>query len=147
MNQTNVHCGGSIISPTYLITAVHCVHNIDHNFLQFFVGKHEVNKTDPYEQQVEVEDIEEHGEYITGNDTHPGDFDVALIKLKKPIKFSEYVRPICLPDVNMFKPGHECMLSGWGVTNETTKKISNILRELRLPLVSQKVFIYFSFQL
>ncbi len=141
LNGTEINCGGSIISATFLITAAHCFDDKKPIILSFYVGKHRVNQTDPHEQKLEVKQLHIHPKYRAGNRTDPGDYDMALVQLNKPIKFSEQVRPICLADMDMFKPGHECVLTGWGYTNTTTKTTSNTLQEVRLPLVSKKVFI------
>ncbi|CAB3980174.1 transmembrane protease serine 9-like [Paramuricea clavata] len=138
MNYTTVFCGASIISPTFLITAAHCVGRNRTN-ISLYAGKHRVDERDLHEQKLVVKKFYRHHKYRAGNDFHPGDYDMALIQLKNPIKFTEYVRPICLAGVDMFEPGHECVLSGWGYTNTTVRRTSNILQEIRLPLVSEKV--------
>jgi secreted trypsin-like serine protease len=142
MNGSKVFCGGSIISPTFLITAAHCVNHDSQASLSFYAGKHRAHEKDPHEQKLEMKEAHIHEKFKMGNLTDPGDYDMALVELKQPIKFTEYIRPICLANVDMFKPGHQCYLSGWGYTNTTTKTTSNILQEVRLPLVSHEVSTY-----
>ena len=45
------------------------------------------------------------------------DFDIALIKLSKPVTFTEYVRPACLAEsTNETTAYTRCLISGWGNT-------------------------------
>ncbi|XP_028394294.1 coagulation factor IX-like [Dendronephthya gigantea] len=139
MNQSDIYCGGSVISPTFIITAAHCVDNISQSLLNFYVGKHKADVKDPHEQKLTAQKVYIHSKYRRGSSTHPGDYDMALVEMKNRIRFTEQVRPICLTDVNTFQPGHECVLSGWGYTNAKKPSVSNTLQQIRLPLVSRKV--------
>ena len=43
--------------------------------------------------------------------------DMALIKLNAPVKFSKYVKPICLPNPGIqLDINSKCYATGWGVT-------------------------------
>lgn len=50
--------------------------------------------------------------------------DIALIKTIKPIKYSTYVQPICIPASNLSSgiiPGKRLTLAGWGATDKCKK--------------------------
>ena len=116
---------------------------MDEMILNIYVGRHRVNKTDPHEQKLSVRQVFIHPKYSPGNLTDPGDYDMALIELSAPIKFTKHVQAICVPDVDTFKPGHNCILSGWGYTNMVNKTTSDVLQQVKLPLVSRKVMLLF----
>ncbi|KRY18977.1 Plasma kallikrein [Trichinella patagoniensis] len=40
--------------------------------------------------------------------------DIAIVQLHTPILYTNYSRPICLPEVNSSLPKHNCWISGWG---------------------------------
>ncbi|VDO15352.1 unnamed protein product [Rodentolepis nana] len=45
--------------------------------------------------------------------------DVALLKLKKPVRFNRNVRPACLPyPGEEFEAGTVCAVAGWGQTSQ-----------------------------
>ena len=47
------------------------------------------------------------------------DYDVALLELNMPVKFSNTIKPICLPDnSHIFREGARCFITGWGSTKE-----------------------------
>ena len=76
-------------------------------------GEHDVNRKEGYEQIIQVEKIIKHPNY----DSYTLDYDVALVKLKNPFKFTINVRPVCLPTTD-FAPGTDCYITGWGHTTE-----------------------------
>lgn len=82
-------------------------------FIYSFTGEHDVRVVEGYEQIISVDKIIIHPDY----DAYTLDYDVALIKLKNPIKFNRNVRPVCLPKSD-FDPGTICYITGWGLTAE-----------------------------
>ena len=92
-------------------------------WIQFFsnytficiTGEHNLRKADGTEQVIPIDKIFIHPNY---NPPATGpDYDVALIKLKEPIRFNNDVRPVCLPTRD-FPPGTNCYVTGWGATRE-----------------------------
>ncbi|XP_037380378.1 transmembrane protease serine 2 isoform X2 [Talpa occidentalis] len=109
-------CGGSIISPDWIITAAHCVEEPLNNpwywtayagvlrqSFMFFGTGHRIKK------------VIVHPKY----DTKTKDYDIALMKLQAPMTFNDRVRPVCLPNPGlMLEPTQSCWTSGWGATSE-----------------------------
>lgn len=67
-----------------------------------------------------------------------GDYDVALLKLKKPIQFTRQVKPACMPkNTTVFLANASCYLTGWGNTANTDHyNRSTVLRKVQLKFVS-----------
>ncbi|KAM5287244.1 complement factor B isoform 2-T2 [Hipposideros larvatus] len=89
------NCMGAVVSEYFVLTAAHCftVDDQKHS-IKVSVGG---NK-----QDLEIEEVFFHPKYnINGKkaDKIPEfyDYDVALVKLKKKLIYSETLRPICLP--------------------------------------------------
>ena len=49
------------------------------------------------------------------------DWDIALIYLHAPLKYNDYVRPVCLPSTPV-PTGTNCVVTGWGRTSLTGKR-------------------------
>ncbi|KGL89647.1 Transmembrane protease serine 9, partial [Charadrius vociferus] len=59
--------------------------------------------------------------------------DVALLELNMPIKFSNTIKPICLPDnSHIFHEGARCFITGWGSTKEGVILVSSGLMSKHL---------------
>ena len=88
-------CGGSIIYSKLILTAAHCVGSAvetPNNTLIVvgFTDLAQAKSSDKYQ----VEKIYFNSNYKDSANSN----DIAVILLKRPIKFSAKIRPICLPD-------------------------------------------------
>ena len=102
------------------------------------MGEHNVTKFEGYEENIEIEKIHIHPGLTLSTGT--GDYDIALLKLKRPAVFHRRVHSICLPDEKTsFAAGQTCYVTGWGKTNENNTEYSKILMEAEVPLISREV--------
>uniref|UniRef100_A0A3Q2G3F2 Transmembrane serine protease 5 n=1 Tax=Cyprinodon variegatus TaxID=28743 RepID=A0A3Q2G3F2_CYPVA len=66
------------------------------------------------------------------------DSDIALIKLRRPLNFSDTIRPICLPPYDYDLPGGtQCWISGWGYTQPDVHSPAT-LKEAPVPIITTK---------
>lgn len=62
--------------------------------------------------------------------------DLALIRLQHAVKFSPFVRTVCLPqpsDVFYVRPGKLCVVAGWGSSQEVRSVLSHWNNPLAMP--------------
>ena len=109
-------CGGTILNKRYILTAAHCLYTPGkrrHNKYRcsVMVGEHDIRRVDEGGQEIKIARFIENRNY-RGNAN-----DIALLELEEDIKFTEKVKPACLPKDDSKKYyGENAIISGWGGT-------------------------------
>ncbi|CAK9827359.1 unnamed protein product [Anthophora retusa] len=125
-------CGGSIINSQWIVTAGHCVLAVP-NYGDFIVkaGKHNLKVSEGTEQVVKVEKSFVHEKY--NGDVAP--YDIALLKLAKPLTLGGNVQAINLPKA-LSEPSGTAVLTGWGSTSKTSSPVMpDKLQTAKLPII------------
>lgn len=142
-------CGGSLVSTKVVITAAHCIlekrkHLRDirnPNDATFYVGKHN------------IESLLEENSYIGSQATefiiHPSwnvsdnryDSDIAIAVLEKTIKFSRFIKPICIwRETENYKDliNTKGTVAGWG-KNRWSLSSAKLPVYLTVPIVDNEM--------
>lgn len=103
-------CGGSIFHSQFILSAAHCFIDPD-NQLSFIYGL--VNVTHFMDQGVRID-----FHTITIHPFFEREYnpDIALIRTKESIVYSEFVKPVNLPNQYHIEPGTLTLIAGWGFT-------------------------------
>lgn len=82
---------------------------------QISLGRENLQGSNPNEVSRSVALIILHPEY----DSDTNDNDIALLRLSAPVKFTDYIRPVCLAaNDSVFNNGTDSWVTGWGAVEE-----------------------------
>merc|ERR1740131_196862 len=139
-------CGGSLISDWWILTAAHCVVDLQDRYFQVSLGDHD-RKTSAESMSItiDVTEVHIHPDYGNDNDILDVNNDFALLKLKTPIAWgsNSHIRPICLPSVYDEYDTYEAIATGWGLTKSPSlpgprPSPADKLQEVKLTVISNE---------
>ncbi|KAL9959762.1 hypothetical protein ACROYT_G033117 [Oculina patagonica] len=128
-------CGGSLISPTHVVTAAHCVvKNAAPSRYKVVAGEHDQTVEEGAEQVVDVSAVCFHEGFSMQHLRN----DIAVLTLSSPVALSDKVSTVCLPQGGQqVAAGTKCYITGWGRTIGGGKP-ANILQQAVMPVADHQ---------
>ncbi|XP_054252206.1 transmembrane protease serine 9 isoform X2 [Indicator indicator] len=138
LRENNEHyCGAAILTHKWLVSAAHCFTEFqDPGMWAAHTGSTWLRGTERGAVQLGIARIISHPSY----DPDTADYDVAVLELKRPLPFTKYIQPVCLP-----APGHhfptskKCLISGWGYLKEDFLVKPEFLQKATVELLDQSL--------
>uniref|UniRef100_A0A667X3T3 Peptidase S1 domain-containing protein n=1 Tax=Myripristis murdjan TaxID=586833 RepID=A0A667X3T3_9TELE len=128
-------CGGSLINREWVMSAAHCFSRWV-TIKKVSLGRQSLQGNNPNQVTQTVAEIILHPNY----DSDTSDNDIALLRLSSPVKFTDYIRPVCLAaSDSVFNNGTDSWVTGWGRIQEGVPlPFPQTLQEVEVPVLGNR---------
>ncbi|XP_013776846.1 proclotting enzyme-like isoform X2 [Limulus polyphemus] len=134
-NPSRYICGATLITSRHLLTAAVCVDRGTPTNFTVLLGQDNIKLHGSKRQELAVESFKIHEHHKHGSFEN----DLAILKLERPVEYSESISPVCLP-YNLLKRNigaKTAFVTGWGQTTLEGETSENML-VLQVPIWNQK---------
>lgn len=131
--QNRQHCGGSIISPSWVVTAAHCLFVSATGPFEILAGRHNINIAEPgSEQRRQINRARTWSHPLYNGPVAP--YDIAMIHVAPAFTFNVFVSAIALPAPGYIHSG-TATLFGWGLVGSPPTQLPGILQTVTKPII------------
>ncbi|KAG9510492.1 Serine proteinase stubble, partial [Fragariocoptes setiger] len=136
-------CGGALVDRQSIVTAAHCVYHFISRApvskLQIVIGAYDI-EDEQYQdippQYFKVNKVKLHPQFRFSA-SHPDRYDIAILKLDKPVKYTDNVLPVCLPSLNYKFENMIGTVTGFGKTDPSLSNRygTRLLQKVDVPII------------
>ncbi|XP_024424659.1 neutrophil elastase [Desmodus rotundus] len=132
LQQRGAHfCGGTLVAQNFVMSAAHCLRNIDVQAVQVVLGAHNLRRPERTWQVFSIQEVFENG-------FNPDRLqnDIVILQLNGSAAINTNVQVARLPEQGQgVDVGVQCVAMGWGRLG-TNQPLAKVLQELNVTVVS-----------
>ncbi|NWX49234.1 ACRO protein, partial [Steatornis caripensis] len=129
--------GGSLISPQWVLSAVHCFIKANHTTMwRVVIGATRLTQPGLKAQAHNIKQLMVHEQYSNVTERN----NIALLELDQPVQYGYSIQLACVADASLrVSELQTCYVSGWGSTTARSGKRTDALQEAKVLLIDTKL--------